>query len=541
MLFNKNKILRDYLSSGKLFRAVGAHDGLSAKLIGECGFETVWASGLEISTSYGVPDANILTMTQFLSKSSEMNQATSVPIIADCDTGFGNVNNVIYMVEQYENHGISGICIEDKQFPKVNSFIKGRQDLADISEFVGKIKAVKNTQKDKNLVLIARIEALIAGWGIEEALKRGFAYAEAGADAILIHSKKETPDEIKEFIKEFRKIKKTPLVLVPTTYVDLEEKEMERLGVNIVIYANHVIRSRIEAQRKILTILNKDRKIKSIEKMISSLKDVLELSGLYELAENEKLYTNVKEKNIKAIIPAAGEPNDIVKKEISTEPTCLLKINEKKIIDIMLNTLNLLKITNHFLITGFKKEMLDSVDTNKIYNSNFKNSSQMDSINLALDYNDPSSLIIFSDIIFEKHLIERLIASKEDITFLISPIEKNYNNNYSDKIAAKYVSKKDGRFLTTYKFNEVLKIGKNLSEDVANFEYAGICYLSNKGIKILKDAYKDSRKNNLKTDFISVFNYIIKKKLSKIFAIETLGGWIEIRDKESYLLAKKIL
>ena len=207
----------------------------------------------------------------------------------------------------------------------------------------------------------------------------------------------------------------------------------------------------------------------------------------------------------------------------------------------MLNTLNLLKITNHFLITGFKKEMLDSVDTNKIYNSNFKNSSQMDSINLALDYNDPSSLIIFSDIIFEKHLIERLIASKEDITFLISPIEKNYNNNYSDKIAAKYVSKKDGRFLTTYKFNEVLKIGKNLSEDVANFEYAGICYLSNKGIKILKDAYKDSRKNNLKTDFISVFNYIIKKKLSKIFAIETLGGWIEIRDKESYLLAKKIL
>ena len=541
MKLDKNKILRNYLNSEKLIRAVGAHDGLSAKLIGEAGFETVWASGLEISTSYSVPDANILTMTQFLSQAAQMNQATSLPIIADCDTGFGNVNNVIHMTEQYESHGISALCIEDKQFPKVNSFIKGRQDLADISEFVGKIKAIKNTQKDKNLVLISRIEALIAGWGMEEALKRGFNYAEAGSDAILIHSKKKSPEEIKEFIKEFRKKKNTPIVLVPTTYIEFDEVEMQRLGVSIVIYANHVLRSRIKIQNEILNVLAKDKSLKNVENMIAPLKDALQLSGLYEMTENEKLYSNQKISNIKAIIPAAGKPLDIVKNEISNEPTCLLKFNKVRLIDRTLNILNSLKIKNHTIVTGFEKEKFDKIDTDKIYNKDFVKSSQMHSINLALDYNDTSSLIIFSDIIFEKHLIERLITSEEDITFLISPLDKNFLNIHSDKIVAKNDSKHDGRFLTNHKFNEILKIGKNLSKDEANFEFSGICYLSKKGIKIVKEAYGELKKQNLNNDFINLFNYIIDKKISKVSAIETNGGWIEVRDKKNYQLAKTFL
>jgi phosphoenolpyruvate phosphomutase len=538
---NKNKILRDYLISGKFIRSIGAHDGLSAKLVGEAGFETAWASGLEISTSYGLPDANILTMTQFLSQASQMNQATSIPIIADCDTGFGNVNNVIHMTEQYENHGISGLCIEDKQFPKVNSFIKGRQDLADIDEFVGKIKAVKNTQKDKNLVLISRTEALISGWGMEEALKRGFSYADAGSDAILIHSKQTSPQEVKEFIKEFRKVKSTPLVLVPTTYIEFDEKEMIKLGVNIVIYANHVLRSRIKIQKEILTVLAKDKKLKNVENMVAPLEDVLKLSGIYEMVENEKLYTNQKTNNIKAIIPSAGEPTNFVKNEISREPTCLLKFNNVRLIDRTLNILNSLKIKNHWIVIGFEKEKFTTVESNKIYNKNFATTNQMHSINLALDYNDISALIIFSDIIFEKTLIERLITSEENITLLISPLDKHSTNNHSDKIFAKNEPKNDGRFLTNYKLNEILKIGKNLSKDQSNFEYSGICYLSNSGIKIIKDTYEELRKKNLDNDFISLFNYIIDKNISKVSAIETNGGWIEVRDKKNFLLAKNFL
>ena len=207
-MFIENKCKKfKSLFKKKLIRIVGAHDGLGAKLIGEAGFDGVWASGLEISASYGLPDANILTMTEYLERAVEMNEATSLPVIADCDTGYGNVNNVIYMVEKYEKAGIAAICIEDKLFPKVNSFIEGRQDLADIDEFCGKIRAVKNTQKNPDFMVIARVEALIAGWGMKEALKRANAYSESGADAILIHSKKKDKKEILEFCKKFKKKK----------------------------------------------------------------------------------------------------------------------------------------------------------------------------------------------------------------------------------------------------------------------------------------------------------------------------------------------
>lgn len=136
---NKTKHLRELFNSNKLIRVIGAHSALSAKIGEGAGFDCVWASGLEISTSYGVPDANILTMTDFLNAAISMNESVSIPVIADCDTGFGNSNNVIHMVKKYESAGIAAVCIEDKHFPKVNSFIPGRQELAPISEFVGKI------------------------------------------------------------------------------------------------------------------------------------------------------------------------------------------------------------------------------------------------------------------------------------------------------------------------------------------------------------------------------------------------------------------
>ena len=123
----KSKNLKNIFDNNSLVRIVGAHDGITAKLISRAGFEGVWASGLEISASYGVPDANILTMTQYLERAVEMNDASSLPVISDCDTGYGNVNNVIHMIESYERSGISAVCIEDKIFPKVNSFFGNKQ------------------------------------------------------------------------------------------------------------------------------------------------------------------------------------------------------------------------------------------------------------------------------------------------------------------------------------------------------------------------------------------------------------------------------
>src|ERR1044072_7852780 len=165
-----------------------AHDGLSARIAAEAGFEGVWASGLTMSASFGVRDNNELSWSQVVDHVGFMADAASVPVLVDGDTGYGNFNNMRRLVRKLEQVGVAGVTIEDKLFPKTNSFLRSEQQpLADIEEFCGKIKAGKDSQTDSDFVLVARVEALIAGWGLAEAIRRAEAYHRAGADASLIH------------------------------------------------------------------------------------------------------------------------------------------------------------------------------------------------------------------------------------------------------------------------------------------------------------------------------------------------------------------
>jgi phosphoenolpyruvate phosphomutase len=177
-----------------------AHSGLSAKIVEEAGFKGIWASGLAISAQLGVRDNNEASWTQVLDVIEFMADASTLPIMLDGDTGYGNFNNVQRLVRKLEQRDIAAVCLEDKIFPKTNSFIGGnRQPLAEIDEFCGKIKAGKDAQANDNFSIVARVEAFIAGWGLAEALRRAEAYHAAGADAILIHSALRTPDEILAF------------------------------------------------------------------------------------------------------------------------------------------------------------------------------------------------------------------------------------------------------------------------------------------------------------------------------------------------------
>ena len=269
-------------------RAVGAHDGLTAKLVERAGFDMIWASGFEISASYAVPDASILSMSQLLERSIEIRNTVSIPVISDCDTGFGNVMNVIYMVKEYEKAGINGVCIEDKMFPKVNSYIEGRQPLVSIKEFVGKIEAMVDTRKSKDFMLIARVEALIAKHGMDEALKRGKAYADAGADKILIHSKSTSYDEIYEFAYKWDKY--APLVIVPTSYPQVSVSDVEKLGVDIVIFANVCVRSSVKAMKEVLDRLYESDSLATVDKDLSAMGEVFELQGMKEFKKTEEAY-----------------------------------------------------------------------------------------------------------------------------------------------------------------------------------------------------------------------------------------------------------
>jgi phosphoenolpyruvate phosphomutase len=268
--------------------AIGAHDGLSGRIGERAGFDLIWASGFQISASYGVPDANILDMTAHLAAACQISEAVSIPVIADCDNGYGNAVNAAYTARKFARAGIAGICIEDNIFPKRCSFYDGaRRELVPGEEHALKVKACKESTGGE-LFVIARTEALIAGYSIEEALERAEAYADAGADAVLVHSKEKTPDQIVEFSSRWSA--RLPLVVVPTTYDTITATELAKLGCRIVIFANHGLRASIRAMEQGYAKLLSAGRASVLRQDIVSLQHVFDLVGVKDLEENERKY-----------------------------------------------------------------------------------------------------------------------------------------------------------------------------------------------------------------------------------------------------------
>ena len=275
----KNETFASKLRSGVLAHAMAAHNPLSAKLAERAGFAAIWGSGFELAASYAVPDASILPMSTHLEMTRAIAATVSIPLIADIDTGFGNAINVSYAIPQFEAASASAVVMEDKTFPKDTSLREGgRQELVRIEEFQGKVEAACAARGDPDFLVIARVEALIAGRGQEEAQRRARAYEEAGADAILIHSKSKTPDEVLEFVRGWKG--RVPLVLVPTAYPQLTEAGIAALGkVGLVIYGNHAIRAAAGAMQAAFAQIRREGGIAGVDKTLPAVGDIIELQG----------------------------------------------------------------------------------------------------------------------------------------------------------------------------------------------------------------------------------------------------------------------
>ncbi|WP_241059187.1 phosphonopyruvate hydrolase [Achromobacter xylosoxidans] len=281
---------RQKLQAPVLMHAMSAHNPLSAKLAAEAGFDAIWGSGFELSASHAVPDANILSAGLHLEMMRAIAAVVDVPVIADIDTGFGNAINVAYVVPQYEAAGVSAVVMEDKTFPKDTSLrADGRQELVRVAEFQGKIEAACAARRDSDFCVIARTEALIAGLGQAEALARAAAYEAAGADAILIHSKQTTPDEVLAFIAAWSG--RVPLVLVPTAYPQLREADIQALGkVGLVIYGNHAIRAAVGAMREVFARIRNDGGIHGVDAGLPTVRDIIDLQGDADMRELERRF-----------------------------------------------------------------------------------------------------------------------------------------------------------------------------------------------------------------------------------------------------------
>jgi phosphoenolpyruvate phosphomutase len=282
--------LTDRIAGGGLVTLMAAHNPLSARLAEEAGFDGIWASGFELSAAYGVPDASLLSFTTHLDMTRAIIEQVGVPLVADLDTGYGNAVNVGHVVAADARAGAAAVVIEDKTFPKDTSLLPGgRQELVRIAEFQGKIEAAQAAGAQNNLLVIARTEALIADLGLDEALRRGAAYAEAGADLLLIHSKQKRPDEIVAFTERWPGT--IPLVIVPTAYPDLTEVRIRALGkISIVIYANHAVRAAVTAMREVFAAIRRDGGIHQVDKRIASVEDIFELQRVAAMKAAEKKY-----------------------------------------------------------------------------------------------------------------------------------------------------------------------------------------------------------------------------------------------------------
>jgi phosphoenolpyruvate phosphomutase len=269
---------------------MGVHDALSARIAERSGFRGLWASGLGISSVLGMRDANEASWSQVLAAVESMASATDVPILVDGDSGYGSFNNFRIFVRRLCRLGLAGVCIEDRLFPKENSFSASNHKLAEIDEFCGRIRAGKDSQTSDSFSIVARVEALVAGVGLDEALRRARAYHGAGADAILIHSKRKDPEEILAFARIWDN--RCPLLIVPTTFWNTPASVFRTGGISAVIWANQGLRATITAFSETCAHVLAQESVSALEERIASLDELFGLLEYGELRAAERRYND---------------------------------------------------------------------------------------------------------------------------------------------------------------------------------------------------------------------------------------------------------
>ena len=282
------KTLRRLINAKPIVRILEAHDGLCGLIIENLEiqkgdkrevFDGMWSSSLTDSTSKGKPDIEAVDLTTRLQDLNNILECTTKPIIFDGDTG-GKIEHFTFTVRTLERHGISAIIIEDKVGLKKNSLFgtDANQTQDTIEGFCAKIKAGKEAQVTQDFMIIARIESLIAGKPMSDALERAYAYVEAGADGIMIHSKNKSGEDIKEFCLTFRqRYAHVPIVVVPTTYDHIHESELRKWGVNVVIYANHMLRAAYPAMMRVACTILENGRAQEVRDLCMPIKEILEL------------------------------------------------------------------------------------------------------------------------------------------------------------------------------------------------------------------------------------------------------------------------
>ncbi len=420
---------RNLLESDQLEFICEAHNGLSAKIVQEAGFRGIWASGLSISAQFGVRDNNEASWTQVLDNLEFMSDAVTIPILLDGDTGYGNFNNMQRLVRKLEQRHIAAVCIEDKLFPKTNSFIKGdAQPMADMHEFCGKIKAGKDAQTDPDFCIIARVEAFICGWGLAEALRRAEAYRQAGADGILIHSALSVPDEILSFKQEWGN--RCPVVIVPTKYYATPTDVFRQHGFSMVIWANHMLRTAVAAMQKTARTLKEQQHLLSIEDKVAPVSEIFRLQNAAELQDAEDRYLPRGAENTSAIVLAASRGEEL--RELTEhQPKTMVNIQGTPILAHIVDAYNAVGIKDITVVRGYKKEAVTLPNLTYLDNDDFADTGELDSLDKAVRARKGLAkdlIISYGDVLFNTYIPQALCQEKEDFVVFVDSDWQNQSS-----------------------------------------------------------------------------------------------------------------
>ena len=530
--------------AGKLYRLLRsseiaficeAHNGLSARIAQDAGFKGIWASGLTISASLGVRDSNEASWTQVLEVVEFMCDATCVPILLDADTGYGNFNNVRRLVQKVEQRGVAGICIEDKLFPKTNSFICGeKQKLACPNEFAGKIKAAKDTQKDEHFSVVARTEAFIAGWGLDEALKRADMYADAGADGLLIHSRRSKADEVVSFMEHWNR--DTPIVIVPTTYFSTPTEVFDNAGVSLVIWANHQLRASIRAMQAVTEKLHREKSLLAVEDEIAPLEEVFRLQGVRKIKRAERLYLPDILSPHRAIILAASRGSELG--ELTKDrPKTMVPINGTPLLELLVNHFRAAGVDNIQVVAGYCQEAINLNNVSKIVNSRYDVTKEVASLACAKERLEGTTIISFGDILFKKSVLQSLLNESGDVVIVVDAqsVQKQ-SARYRDLVVC-------SRSYDKCAFDEpiyLIEMESDLSLNEAYGEWIGLVKLSERGCELVRKGLHDLAK---RSDFNQLrmkdlFNHLLENEV-KVGVSYINAHWLDLDELENLSRAQE--
>lgn len=515
--------LRKLLASPRPEMLLEAHSAVSAKIAQDAGIPGVWASSLTLSCSHGLRDNSELTMTQVLDVLESMTEFADLPVLFDGDTGYGQFNHFQQLVRRLCARGVAGVCIEDKVFPKTNSFLDAeKQQLAPVDEFCGKIRAGKDAQTDPDFVVMARTEALVTGVGLAEALSRAGHYADAGADAILVHSKASSFDELRDFMAEWER--QTPVICVPTTYDRTSQEEFARAGISLVIWANHMLRASVCAMQQLARHVSEHHSAGGLGDEIVPVRELFRIQDTdgYELAS--RIYEAPND-SVRAILLGASRLGPDQSLAID-RPSCLLRVDGEPALDRTVRTLRGSGVRDISVVRGAHPEQYDQEGVSFLDFSGaaLPGSSELEMLWAARPALKGDLLLQYGDVVFRRYVLDELLGSEAPVTLAVDGSGMLPASARVYRVQASCPPE-----TYTERWSGLVEIGDGRSGLREDGEWMGVARCRPEGTQLLAEALDrlvaDPRGRPLRLD--SIFNDLVRHQGVPVRVLYFRGDWVD--------------